>query len=105
MLAVLFGRLAVGERHRGQRMGGRLLLDALRRAADVPVAVKLVIVDALNDAAAAFYEHCGFRRISDDPRRLFLTMAHVRTLFPARGSLRGASDRRAAARQCGGTAR
>jgi|SRR5689334_21175836 len=80
--AVLLGRLAVATTFRGQGMGDHLLLDALRRSLHAGIAIKLVVVDALHEAAAAFYLHHGFRRFEDHPLRLYLPMAHVRQLFP-----------------------
>lgn len=80
--AVLLGRLAVAATFRGQGMGSHLLLDALRRGLRAGIAIKLVVVDALHETAAAFYLHHGFRRFEDHPLRLYLPMAHVRQLVP-----------------------
>lgn len=41
-----------------------------------------IIVDALNESAASFYERYGFRRFEDDRMRLYLTMSKVREIFP-----------------------
>jgi GNAT superfamily N-acetyltransferase len=79
----LLGRLAVDQRLKGQGMGEFLLLDALRRslsrAADV--AAMAVVVDAKDDAAAAFYGHYEFRPLHSVPSRLYLSMAKVAKLF------------------------
>lgn len=63
--AVLLARLALDKRFHGQGVGGALLADALDRvvAATTLVAARFVVVDALNETAARFYEHHGFRRI------------------------------------------
>lgn len=63
--AVLLARLALDRRLRGTGLGGALLADALERvmAATTLVAARFVVVDALHETAAAFYEHHGFRRI------------------------------------------
>jgi len=63
--AVLLARLAIDERLQGRGLGGALLADALSRvvAATDLVAARFVVVDALNESAAMFYEHHGFRRI------------------------------------------
>jgi len=63
--AVLVARLAIDADLQGQGLGGVLLADALRRvvAATDLVAARFVVVDALHENAAMFYEHHGFRRI------------------------------------------
>jgi len=63
--AVLLARLALDRRRHGQGLGGALLADALTRvvAATALVAARFVVVDALHEPAACFYERHGFRRI------------------------------------------
>ena len=63
--AVLLARLALDRSLQGQGQGGALLADALERivVATQTVAARIVVVDALHDPAAAFYESYGFRRI------------------------------------------
>ena len=76
--AILIGRLAIDERHRGRGLGRVLLADALRRACDVSesIGAAMVVVEAKNDAATAFYRHYGFQPFPDHPHHLFLSM-HV----------------------------
>lgn len=82
--AVLLGRMGVDTKHRGQGIGGHVLLDALRRCLRAGFAVKLIVVDALHETAAGFYLHHGFKRLREDaPLRLYVPMTYVRTLFPA----------------------
>ncbi len=75
--AALIGRLARDERVRGQGVGALLLADAIRRilGAGRSVAVFAIVVDAVDEAAAAFYETFGFRRFASRPLRLFLPVA------------------------------
>jgi hypothetical protein len=40
-----------------------------------------VIVDAKDDAAAAFYRHFDFSPLQSDPRRLYLPMKKIAALF------------------------
>ena len=63
--AILLGQLALDATLQGQRLGGALLADALGRAVDFSrlVAARFVVVDALHEPAAAFYQHHGFVRI------------------------------------------
>jgi len=63
--AVLLARLALDQAHHGAGAGGALLADALGRivVATQTVAARFVVVDALHERAATFYEQYGFRRI------------------------------------------
>jgi GNAT superfamily N-acetyltransferase len=63
--AVLLARLALSESLRGHGLGEVLVADALGRIVDATqtVAASLVVVDALHERVAQFYESLGFRRI------------------------------------------
>lgn len=69
--AVLLARLALSESLRGQGLGEVLLVDALTRIVDATqtVGARLVVVDALHERVAHFYESLGFRPL---PRGLLL---------------------------------
>jgi predicted GNAT family N-acyltransferase len=54
------GRLAVERDFKGQGLGGALLADALHRATPSEMAGFALVVDAKDEAAAAFYSHHGF---------------------------------------------
>ncbi len=75
--ATLVGRLAVSETRQGERLGAMLLADAVRRAfaSASTVGSSMLVVDAINDRAAAFYEANGFVRLPES-LRLVLPM-HV----------------------------
>lgn len=80
--ATLLGRLAVHVTHHGQGLGSVLLAEALRKAydnADV-VGSSMVVVDALDEKAAAFYSAHGFLRLPESSR-LVLPMQTVAKLF------------------------
>jgi ribosomal protein S18 acetylase RimI-like enzyme len=72
--AARIGRLAIDKAFQGQKLGGALLADAAVRAARSEVAVFALIVDAKDDAAAAFYRHHGFERIGDNDRQLIVSL-------------------------------
>ena len=79
--ATLISRLAVATDRQGQRLGAVLLADALRRAlaSAETVGSSMVVVDALDDGAAAFYAAHGFVRLPESlrlvlPMRLVLRM-------------------------------
>jgi predicted GNAT family N-acyltransferase len=90
--ATLIGRLAVDQKYRDQRLGGRLLLDALARslAASREVASVAVVTDAKNLDVQSFYEHYGFMLLPAEKheRRLFLPMKTVAKLFGESGTSR-----------------
>jgi GNAT superfamily N-acetyltransferase len=77
---ILLGRLAIDRSVQGQGLGSLLLIDALRRSELLAeqVGIRAVEVDAIDDAARAFYLKFGFQPLLDDPRHLFLPMSTVR---------------------------
>jgi GNAT superfamily N-acetyltransferase len=80
--ATLIGRLAVAKGHQGQRLGAVLLADALQRAFESASTVgsSMVVVDALDEAAAGFYAAHGFVRLPDSLRLVLpMRMADGRT--------------------------
>ena len=79
---VLIGRLAVDRSAQGQGLGSLLLVDALRRSADISdqLGIRAVEVDAIDDTARNFYLKFGFRPLLDDPRHLFMPMHEIRKL-------------------------
>lgn len=73
---VLLARLAVDRGEQGRRLGGHLLVDALRRCVrgGREFGARAVVVDAIDERAAGFYRRFGFydldegrlwRRLSD----------------------------------------
>jgi GNAT superfamily N-acetyltransferase len=77
--ATLLGRLAVDQSHRGLGLGRFLPMDALHRSwkNTAEVASIGVVVEALDDAARAFYLHHEFVQMQGHPNKLFLAMATV----------------------------
>lgn len=63
--AALLARLALDSRLQGQGLGSVALAEALSRVVEATkvVAARFVVVDAIDDTAASFYEHHGFRAI------------------------------------------
>jgi GNAT superfamily N-acetyltransferase len=76
----ILARLAVDHRHQHRGLGANLLQDALGRVtlAAEQLAVRAVVVHAIDDRAARFYEHFGFRAVSTTPRTLMVTLAELR---------------------------
>ena len=68
--ATLIGRLAISKERQGQRLGAVLLADALQRAFESAgtVGSSMVVVDALDEAAAGFCAAHGFVRLPDSLR-------------------------------------
>lgn len=81
---ILIARLAVDQRHHGQRLGSRLLAEALRRAvaASDAAAARLVVVDAIDDHAAGFYRRHGFIDLPENP--VALPQGHRRSTIACR---------------------
>jgi ribosomal protein S18 acetylase RimI-like enzyme len=77
---ILIARLAVDRRHQGAQIGSRLLAEALRLvvAASDTAAARLVVVDASDEQAAAFYRRSGFIDVPENPGRLFRKISDVR---------------------------
>jgi hypothetical protein len=65
----------------GRGLGSDLLRDALRRilAAADQIGIRAVLVDAIDDGAAAFYRRYGFEPSSEDGPTLMVLIAAVRS--------------------------
>jgi predicted N-acetyltransferase YhbS len=85
---VLLARLAVSAEAQGQGLGRRLLAEALRKAvlAGDAAAARLIVVDAIDDETAAFYEQNGFVRAPGHDLRLYRRMKDVRASLDAASS-------------------
>ena len=68
--AVRIGRLAVSSSQRGNGIGAGLLIDAIARSFRADLMAFAVVVDAKDDAAAAFYKHHGFISFASVPMSL-----------------------------------
>lgn len=77
---ILIARLAVDQRYQRQRLGSRLLAEALRLsiAASDTAAARLVVVDAIDEQTAAFYRRWGFIDVPENPHRLFRKISDIR---------------------------
>ncbi|WP_308465626.1 GNAT family N-acetyltransferase [Rathayibacter soli] len=80
MPAVLLGRLAVDRTAQGSGLGRLLVRDALLStlAAADRVGVRLLIVHALHEKAAAFYTALGFKPSPTDPLHLYVLLDDIR---------------------------
>lgn len=78
--AVLVGRLAIDSKARGSGLGRFLVRDAILStlAAADRIGVRILLVHALHEQAATFYEKLGFRRSPTDPLHLYLLLADAR---------------------------
>ncbi len=82
---VLLARLAVDRHEQGTGLGGTLLAEGLRKAvaAGEAAGARLVVVDAIDENAARFYERFGFIAVPEHPLRLYRRMKDVRTSLDA----------------------
>jgi GNAT superfamily N-acetyltransferase len=74
--AALIGRLAIDREFQRRRLGSILLADAIQKAiaAADTVAMTVVVVDPIDDAARAFYAAFGFISLQGPERRMFLAL-------------------------------
>jgi predicted N-acetyltransferase YhbS len=79
--ACLIARLAVDRSWQGRGLGRDLLRDAMRRAlaASEQIGIRVVVVDAIDEGAAAFYRRHGFEPATDDGLTLIVPIAAVRS--------------------------
>lgn len=78
----LLGRLATDKNTKGERLGEKLLLDALKRSYDTSITIgsMAVIVDPIDEDAKNFYLKYGFIELPDS-KKMFLTMKTIAMLF------------------------
>ena len=79
--AVRIGRLAVASSHRGKGLGAGLLIDGIARSLRAELMAFAVVVDAKDDAAAAFYKHHGFTPFASAPMSHYLPLAEAAKLL------------------------
>ncbi|MGC0369043.1 GNAT family N-acetyltransferase [Microbacterium sp. SLBN-111] len=81
--AMLIARLAVSEQFQGRGVGSVLLFDALHRLVEVSrsIGFEVVVVDAIDHDASAFYRRFGFTAFEDDDLHLFLTTKNLKLTF------------------------
>ncbi len=77
-------RLAVHKKAKGQGLGKRMLLRAIRQTEQAAreMGVFALVLDALDEEARAWYLHLnfGFETLTDDPNHLFLPIGVIRQL-------------------------
>jgi uncharacterized protein (DUF1778 family)/predicted GNAT family N-acyltransferase len=80
--AALLGKLAIDQRFQGQGLGSALLGNALRRMLHLAsvIGIRVVVVDAIDDAAGSFYLKQGFTPMPDRTGRLFISIRVIRGL-------------------------
>lgn len=74
--AARLARLAVAHADQGRGLGAALLQDAVKRclALRAELGVRLLIVDAKDERAQAFYDAFGFRAVAEAARTLYLPL-------------------------------
>lgn len=77
---VLLARLAIDTSEQGAGLGGLPLTEALRKAVDAgeAAAARLVVVDAIDEDAVAFYQHHGFVLAPGHDYRLYRRTKDIR---------------------------
>jgi len=79
----LLGRIAIDQKYQGKGIGEFLLLDALHRSLlqSAHIASAAIVVEALDEHAARFYQHFGFVPFPAIASRLFVPMKTVKELL------------------------
>jgi GNAT superfamily N-acetyltransferase len=77
--AILLAKLALDQRSHGTGLGRALLVRALEKIVEAAkhAGGKLVVVDAIDDEAARFYEHHDFLPVPGNPHRLVMKLSTV----------------------------
>lgn len=75
------GRLAIDVAFQKRGLGRLLLVDALSRVVNAPVATFAVLIDAKHDKAADFYRKRGFIPLPSQPLTLFLPVEQALKLW------------------------
>ena len=77
---VHLGRLAVDLAMQGNRLGERLLVDALDRTADLAESLGIFAIElfAISEKAKRFYQKYGFVALKDDEKHLYLPLKTLR---------------------------
>ncbi len=77
--AIMLGRLAVDSGYQGKGYGDLLVADALKRSLELSkqLASFAVVVDAIDQGAARFYQRHGFIEFPDDPLKFYLPIATI----------------------------
>jgi ribosomal protein S18 acetylase RimI-like enzyme len=79
--AILIGWLGRDVGCQGQNVGSLLIYDAIARVASSPAGAHAIIVDAIDDAARAFYRKHFFIPFANRPESLFIEVAMALTLI------------------------
>ena len=82
---ILLARLAVDSKEHGKGLGPALLKDAFQRAINAAVAIagRAIVVHAIDNDAARFYEHFDFSPSPNDDHTLMILMKDVRAMIGA----------------------
>jgi len=77
--AIRMGRFAIDRAYQGQGWGAELLREALRSSLNAATAVgaRVMLVDAINDDALAFYLRFGFKRSPIHPTQVLIDLRVV----------------------------
>jgi GNAT superfamily N-acetyltransferase len=81
--AALLGRLAIHEPYKGKGLGKALLYNAMQKIIDNPLAVALIVVDAKDEEAAAFYQRHAFLSFGPGRSKFYLPIKDIKRLFSA----------------------
>jgi predicted N-acetyltransferase YhbS len=81
--AVLLGRLAVDKQYQGLGLGENMIKDAIERitVANESLAIKVIIVHALNETVSKFYQKIGFELLTNNHLELFMPIEDAKEML------------------------
>lgn len=81
--SIYLSMVGVHEALQGKELGRYLMADMFKRCINITseLGAHFIVLDALNDRAAAFYRRLGFVDIPSCPHRMLISMKKVRASF------------------------
>lgn len=81
--ATMLGRLAVDKKYKGKGLGQLMLVDGMKKSyqASKQIASVALLVEAIDERAAEFYQKFGFMNFQSSRQRLYLPMKTIEKII------------------------
>jgi len=82
---VYLGMIGVSRDYKGNGIGKLLMADAMAKTLQVAdlIGIYALVLDALDDKVAQFYESLGFMRFVDGERKMFIPLQTIKNALSA----------------------